>query len=115
MSKVIQWATYAFYITILFTAGFWMGLKWQTKQPVSVIVNEKPSQPLEVLKVNEVFWIQAGQPPTCPATHPVKAKLGTDSPVFYTPDNARYEKIKPQLCFANEETASNVAGFIKKY
>jgi len=40
---------------------------------------------------------------TCPATHPIKAKL--TSGIYHVPGGANYERTKPDRCYADEAAA----------
>jgi hypothetical protein len=40
---------------------------------------------------------------TCPATHPIKAKLA--SGIYHVPGGANYERTKPDRCYADEPAA----------
>src|SRR3954451_20507985 len=40
---------------------------------------------------------------TCPATHPVKAKLA--SGIFHVPGGGNYDRTKPDRCYASAEAA----------
>jgi hypothetical protein len=40
---------------------------------------------------------------TCPASHPIKAKLG--SGIYHVPGGANYERTKPDRCYADETAA----------
>lgn len=102
--------------TGLFSGGFWLGYKAQ--KPVTpevkganVVIEKK----VETLSVPGVSWIKAGESPSCPDTHPVKAKFDSYTGYFYTRDHKGYDKIKAMLCFASEDYAENTAGFLKKY
>ena len=116
MDTLIQWVTNALYIFFLLGAGFWLGARWnQAKESVIIIQEQESTIQVEAQEVPGVHWIGVGNSPECPETHPIKGKLGSDAPVFYTKDNDWYDRIKPQLCFATEEYARDVAGFVKKF
>ena len=116
MDTAIQWGTQALYIFFLLGAGFWLGARWnQAKEPIVIIEEADAAVQVEAQEVPGVYWIPIGEAPICPETHPIKGKLGSDAPVFYTKANDWYDRIKPQLCFASEEYARNEAGFLQKY
>jgi hypothetical protein len=67
------------------------------------------------LQVDGVHWLKLNEPPECPKTHPVKGKVNSDGGIYYGLDAKNWARIKPQLCFANEEYAKDKAFFEKKY
>jgi hypothetical protein len=42
---------------------------------------------------------------TCPASHPIKAKLS--SGIYHVPGGANYERTKPDRCYADESAAAS--------
>ena len=64
--------------------------------------------------LSNVFWIRPGVPPNCPPSHQIKAKVDTDSLLYYMPDSKSYGRGRPHLCFDSEQSAIN-EGFIRKF
>jgi len=76
--------------------------------------DNKPQK--EVITVEGVFWILPGKQPVCPETHPVKGAMQTSGvSYFYTSASKQYNRVEPDICFATEAFAQDVAGFVKKY
>ena len=48
-------------------------------------------------------WIEPAAPGTCPAHHPVKAKLA--SGIFHVPGGANYTRTRPDRCYVSAEAA----------
>lgn len=48
-------------------------------------------------------WIEPADPGTCPAHHPVKAKLA--SGIFHVPGGANYARTRPDRCYVSPEAA----------
>jgi len=67
----------------------------------------------EISKI-DIFWIKPSDPPNCPDSHPIKAKVNSDSLLYYASSSKSYARVRPHLCFASEEIAIN-SGFIKKF
>lgn len=64
---------------------------------------------------SNVVWMQINEEPICPPTHPIKGKFDNAANVYYTKENNFYNRVIPHICFASEEYAREVAGFIKKF
>ena len=62
-----------------------------------------------------VFWIKSGQQPVCTNDYPVKGKFDAPASFYYTRESKTYDRVKPDICFASEEVARDVAGFIRKF
>jgi hypothetical protein len=50
-----------------------------------------------------VAWVEPNADGTCPATHPVKAKLA--SGIFHVPGGANYARTKPDRCYVDAAAA----------
>jgi len=48
-------------------------------------------------------WVEPDGPASCPASHPVKAKLS--SGIFHVPGDANYERTRPDRCYADARAA----------
>ena len=49
-------------------------------------------------------WVDPAAGGTCPASHPVKAKL--TSGIFHVPGGANYERTTPDRCYTSPEAAT---------
>jgi hypothetical protein len=83
----------------------------QTKLKLQSETNEK----IVIKEVEAVHWIKINKDPICPPTHPIKGVFKTDKSLVYLPSNKSYAKINPDVCFVNEDYATQNAGFIKKF
>ncbi|MBK9179191.1 MAG: hypothetical protein IPM45_06380 [Acidimicrobiales bacterium] len=67
---------------------------------------EAPWPPLEVVPspapAGDDPWVEPTEG-TCPATHPVKAKLA--SGIYHLPGMLNYERTRPDRCYASAEAA----------
>lgn len=79
-----------------------------TSNSSSVSINSQAAD------IANIVWIEVGQEPVCPPSHPIKGKVDQVN-YYYTPDNNFYGRVKPSLCFVNETYARDIAKFIKKY
>lgn len=79
------------------------------------IENENSDNLVQGLSVPGVFWIKVGEPPVCPDSHPLKGKFDKNVNVYYRQDYPQFDRVKPHICLASEEFASQQAGFIRKY
>ena len=125
-NKWINYIGVVFLVIIIFVIGFYFGYKnakssASTNQtssgsftPIST-AESKPQTEIKAVNVDGVMWIKAGQDPICPSDHPVKGTFSDNFGNYYTKDNNRYDRIKPDICFATEEFARDTAGFIKKF
>ena len=75
----------------------------QSQVETKIIVKELP----------EVHFFKAEAGRICPENYTIKAKFGTDLPIFYTSENKFYDRVKPELCFLNKERALE-HGFTEK-
>jgi hypothetical protein len=48
-------------------------------------------------------WLEANGDGSCPATHPVKAKMG--SGIFHVPGGANYDRTNPDRCYVDAAAA----------
>lgn len=71
---------------------------WQT-QPFPF-----PPQPAIGAGGDESPWIEAADSGTCPAHHPVKAKLA--SGIFHVPGGANYARTVADRCYVSPEAAA---------
>ncbi len=113
-----------FICLFIFAGGFYFGYQYSTSQNSGFVatpediqnsVDSLEREEIVALEVEGVHWIKAGEEPICPQEYPIKGKLDTSVNVYYTKDNKFYNRVKPHLCFANEDFASEEAGFIKKF
>ena len=63
--------------------------------------------------VLEVYFFKLDENRICPKDYQIKAKFGTDTPVFYLKTNKFYDRVKPELCFVSKEKAIE-KGFVEK-
>lgn len=128
ISKVL----YLIVIVVLFSGGYYFGYKngysyqFGLKQQVesSVNLNEKASRdldninrpsPLNLERVSDVHFLKPNVPKTCPLTHQIKGVFNSDYGYFYEKTNKSFERVKPDICFIDVETARDKAGFIQKF
>ena len=127
-TKLLEKVGLIFLAVILFAFGFYLGLKYkpaETKTVTNGLSNlkssetnpEKPYQSnnLSGKDVPEIFWIKSGAEPICPEKYPIKGKLTDGQKSYYLPENKSAGRVKPDICFLNEEYAKNTAGFIRKF
>ena len=124
MDKILSTLGYVLVAFVLVFAGYWLGSKntearaiKEKEQAVAEVIEQNKTKPPEVkaLEVVGVHWLKLNELPQCPSTHPVKGKVNSDGGIYYSTDHKNWGKIKPQLCFANEEYARDKAFFEKKY
>jgi hypothetical protein len=60
-----------------------------------------PPQPA----IDDPPWIEPAQSGSCPAHHPVKAKL--TSGIFHVPGGANYARTQPDRCYVSPEAAAS--------
>ena len=131
--RVLNYSGLILIALILFSIGFYFGyknseanltLKSQStenavKDVASAITNSSESvsdtKTSELKNVSGVFWIKAGKSPVCPPDYLIKGKFDSPASFYYMKDNKSYERVKADICFASEEIARDVAGFIKKF
>jgi hypothetical protein len=53
--------------------------------------------------VSEVRWVEPDAEGECPATHPIKAKLG--SGIYHVPGGVNYARTKADRCYADAAAA----------
>ncbi len=113
--------------SVFFVSGFYFGYKSSsskqsgitaTTDEIRAIADKVDNQ--EVTKVNVldtpgVFWIKVGEPPICPQTHPIKGKFDSSVNIYYLQDHQSYDNVKAHICFVDENTAKEQAGFIRRY
>ena len=116
----------SFVVLIAGGSGYYFGYKttfaqlnkeFQTKL-VDKEKEQKSQEPQVQLVIKEVVgvqWIVPNQQPICDKDHTIKGKFGSNINNFYTKSQKNYDKIVPEICFANEEFAKDKAGFIKKF
>ena len=66
-----------------------------------------------IVELPEVYFFELEQARECPFEYPVKAKFGSDAPIFYTTENQFYDRVVPHLCLPDAETARS-KGFLEK-
>jgi len=124
--KLLEKAGFVFLAIILFSFRFYLGQKYKpTDSKPSNIANlesnktgSKSLNPPETLlgkEVPEIFWIKTGQEPVCPENYPIKGRLTDGQKLYYLPETKSASRVKPDICFLNEEYAKNKAGFIRKF
>jgi hypothetical protein len=127
-SDILNYFGYGFLVILLFLGGFYFGYKNRDSQinkdsSEQIIIqtpdlsssNSKEENSILAKNPDGVFWIKAGQEPICPKEFPIKGRYKDNSQIFYTPESKTYNRVKPDLCFANEDFALKVAGFIKQF
>lgn len=115
-------------VIVVFSSGFYFGYKNSESKKlstfngisnqsakISTIDSPSSSQSSSVLPVTEVFWIKPDADRVCPPEYPVKGTFQPDLGNYYTKDNSRYDRVKPDICFVTEDFAQKKAGFIKKF
>ncbi len=110
---------------LLFGFGFYFGFKSSSANnngKISGLSKElnsssgtKITENVKVKEVEGLFWIKPNESPVCPSDYPIKGVFKTDSNYYYTKESKMYDRVKPDICFANEEIAKNNAGFLKKF
>jgi hypothetical protein len=129
MSKndILNYLGLFFVMSLIFVSGFYFGYKSSVAnldnnsqslteiKALSESVRQENEQNINILDTEGVFWIKVGQAPTCPSTHPVIGKFDKNINIYYLPDHQSYNKIKAHICFVNEETARDTAGFVRKF
>jgi hypothetical protein len=107
---------------VLVGAGFYFGYKSrqiQLDRPVANnTVSAEPGATTTKIVAKEIpgiFWIKPGMTPSCPKDYEIKGRFDNVANVYYTPESKTYGRIKPDICFATEETARDTAGFIKRF
>ncbi len=130
-SKILERAGLTFLAVVLFCFGFYLGIKYEpvdsnsTKNQGKSISSNLDNQPSSSApsannkivgkEVSEVSWVKTGAEPVCPESHPIKGRLTDGQKLYYLPENKTASRVKPDICFLNEEYAKNTAGFIRKY
>lgn len=123
-TQILHISGYIFILSLVLGLGFFFGTKFeaqkQTQTSYSTSKNllktdSSISTKVEIKEEAGVFWIKAGQSPSCPQSHPVKGTFDTNNGYFYGIDSKMYARVKPDICFASEDFAQNIAGFIKKF
>ncbi len=122
-AKLLNILGIGFLVLVIFVTGFWFGYKnakASIKEKEEVTISNNPaikqsSIEVKALDVEGAYWIKAGQQPVCPENYSIKGTFSDNSGSYYTKDNPRFDRIKPDICFASEEFARDKAGFIKKF
>jgi hypothetical protein len=119
INKYINFFTIIILFAITIACGFLFGYKYregQISKEIPIIHIDKPKDTsIEAKIVDGVQFIKANNPKVCDSVHPIKGTFNNDGGNFYNQSNKQYDRIKPDICFASEDFALNVAGFIKKY
>jgi len=77
------------------------GAHWEP-QPFPYPPQLRADEPPEVAAEVPEPWVESSEG-TCPASHPVKAKLA--SGIFHEPGGASYERTKADRCYASSAAA----------
>jgi hypothetical protein len=119
VQKYTNIATIIILFLITLGLGGLFGYKFRdgqvNKEPARIVVANEEVQKLEAKVVDGVQFIKANQPKTCDQDHPIKGTFNNDGGNFYNKVNKQYDRIKPDICFVNEDFAQNIVGFIKKF
>ena len=89
-----------------------------TPSEIQTAVQTAEQKKLEIQAqvVSAVFWILPGNQPVCPESHAIKGAFQTSGvSYYYTSDSKQYTRVQPDICFATEEFARDIAGFVKKF
>lgn len=135
-NPTINYLYYFLFIVIFIGVGFYFGYKnaeatftnpdfiAEYQSTLSSSDSKKSSSSSNSLEIvipedkeleSNVVWIQINEEPICPPTHPIKGKFNNSANVYYTKENNFYNRVIPHICFASEEYAREVAGFIKRF
>jgi hypothetical protein len=125
-NKLLEKVGFIFLAIILFGFGFYLGQKYKpTDSKTSNIANSdnkktdnnSPNLPETLIgkEIPEIFWIKTGSEPVCPENYPIKGRLTDGQKLYYLPETKSASRVKPDVCFLNEEYAKNKAGFIRKF
>jgi len=100
--------------------GFFFGQKARQNPITATVadVNKIANISKEEIKyietqIPEVYFFKLDENRICPKDYKIKAKFGTDAPIFYTLENKSYNRVKPELCFVSKEKALE-KGFVEK-
>jgi hypothetical protein len=131
--SVLNYLGYFLLAVVLFGAGFYFGYKNATasiqansdsttkavenvaKTIVDSSQTSSSTNTSSVKPTTGVYWIKSGQQPVCPQEYSIKGKFDSPASFYYMKDNKQYDRVKADICFASEEVARDVAGFIRKY
>ncbi len=72
-------------------------------RPAAPLAPVAPAPPVAVTPTPIEPFTDPGADGSCPATHPVKAKLA--SGIYRVPGSGSYERTKPDRCYVNAEAA----------
>lgn len=109
---------------VFLTVGFFFGYRLRDSQASADKLNTSlyskqsdsaSSQSVSVIPVEGVSFIKVNQPPECPTSHSVKGVFDANLGYYYTQSNKSYDRVNPDICFASEEFARDIAGFVKKF
>jgi hypothetical protein len=100
---------------ICLTLGFYIGFKVKPSEGTAQSEQITESTKVKIVEKSlpEVYFFKTEEKRECPADYTIKAKFGTDLPVFYTTENKFYDRVKPELCFTSSESAKKL-GFTEK-
>jgi hypothetical protein len=85
------------------------GVEWSTAPfPFPPVPHERSTAPQPVPAASvptetEAPWVEPNADGSCPATHPIKAKLA--SGIYHVPGGANYARTKPDRCYVDEAAA----------
>jgi hypothetical protein len=127
LAQLNQILANVFVVVISLGSGYYFGYKTSQSSTVNVdsaksirissTSSQISSQSINIVtkEVVGVQWIKPNQEPRCDKDHKIKGKFNSQANYYYTPTYKTYDKLNPEICFANEEFAKDSAGFIKKY
>jgi hypothetical protein len=79
---------------------------WSARMPPSDRAVEWQSSPFPfppVPRPKLEAWLEADDSGTCPATHPIKAKMS--SGIYHVPGGANYDRTHPDRCYIDAAAA----------
>lgn len=125
-NKLLEKVGFVFLAIILFGFGFYLGQKYKpaysktsniANSETNKTDNKSPNIPDTLIgkEIPEIFWIKTGSEPVCPENYPIKGRLTDGQKLYYLPETKSAGRVKPDICFLNEEYAKNKAGFIRKF
>lgn len=123
-NDLLNYLGITFVSVLIFVSGFYFGFKYSegqdegftaTTSDIKGVAEQVENVEVITKELEGVYWIKAGEDPTCPKDYPIKGKYDGTVGFFYTKENQFYNRVKAALCFATEDFAENSAGFLKKY